>query len=577
MSKQISATRWTTVARAIFLGAIAIAGLVLLTMLLRRTDDGPAQDAAVRGARSEGDSPALEAGGLGRIVQSAPSVLPDNSDLAASDGSIGGLGVEIYVMDSAGAILSGATVVRLEDEGFEVLGRTGERGLVRVDRAALNGQLVAAWKSDFAPRRVRVPEAAPDRIEIRLRPAITVSGSVVTPDGARVGPGVRVLLWSHEDGATNADGARALSGDPSALTSVTDLGGAFTVTGLDASRRYSAAAGGAGFVAPNFVRSIVPGSTDLRIVVERAYATWIRLREQGGAPLRTSSTLYGRGFGTPRVTDPSVHWLSGALPQFGLLGIPNGGIRQQDLANRLYIVTSPRDAESVGPVELQLKYPGYEAVHASLDVPRLADPIHEAVVEFAAGSTEFASMRVVFSGLPASGIASNESEPFGVIRILDRRGSASEYAVRDPGRGALQIDGIPVGRYELEFETLSGSYRFPASDEQGLAVDVGSEGAEVTVDLGPTGSAQVVVLHRDSTELSGPATLMCRRADGREYPARVFGRSPYVLSGLPGGLYSVYLDQPRLGDRRIETAQAHSADFVIEPGQLVRVELRVAD
>ena len=70
---------------------------------------------------------------------------------------------------------------------------------------------------------------------------------------------------------------------------------------------------------------------------------------------------------------------------------------------------------------------------------------------------------------------------------------------------------------------------------------------------------------------------MCRRADGREYPARVFGRSPYVLSGLPGGLYSVYLDQPRLGDRRIETAQAHSADFVIEPGQLVRVELRVAD
>ena len=152
MSKQIGATRWTTVARAIFVGAIAIAGLVLLTMLLRRTDDGPAQDAAVRGARSEGDSPALEAGGLGRIVQSAPSVLPDNSDLAASDGSIGGLGVEIYVMDSAGAILSGATVVRLEDEGFEVLGRTGERGLVRVDRAALNGQLVAAWKSDFAPR-----------------------------------------------------------------------------------------------------------------------------------------------------------------------------------------------------------------------------------------------------------------------------------------------------------------------------------------------------------------------------------------------------------------------------------------
>lgn len=577
MSERATATRRRTVAAAIFAGTIAIVVIALLVMFLRRTDGGPAQDAAVRGARSEGVSPALEAGELGRIVQGAPPVLPDDSDVAASDGSADGLGLEIHVRDSAGAILSGATVVRLDDEGFEVLGRTGERGVLRVDRAALNGQLLAAWKSDFAPRRVRVPEPAPDRIEIRLVPAATVSGVVVTTDGAPVGPGVRVLLWAHEDGATNVDGARALGGDPSALTAVTDSLGAFAVTGLDGSRRYSAAAGGAGFVAPNFVRSVVPGSTDVRIVVERAYASWIRLREQGGAPLRTSTTLYGRGFGTPRIKDPAAHWLSGALPQFGLLGIPNGAVRQQDLTNRLYIVTSPRDVDSVGPVELQLTYPGYEPVRASLDVPRLSAPIHEAIVEFAAGSKAFASISVRFSGLPESGISRHESEPFGVIRVLDERGSATEYAVRDPGQGALQIDGIPVGRYELEFETLSGSYRFPASDEQGVAVDVGADGAEVTVDLGPTGSVHVVVLHGDGTELSGPATLMCRRADGREYPARVFRRSPYILSGLPGGLYNVYLDQPRLGDRRVETAQAHAVDFVIEPGHVVRFELHVAD
>jgi len=577
MSEQVAAIRWTTVARVILVGAIAIAGLVLLEMLLHRAGGGPAEEAAIRGARSEGEVTALDVDGLGRIVQGAPPLMSDDSDAAAIDGAMDGLGVEVRVLDAEGTPLPGATVVRLDDEGFQVLGQTGELGLVRVDRAALDGQLVAAWKVDFAPRRLRVPEPAPSRIELQLRPAASVSGVVVTQDGAPVGPGVRVLLWAHEDGATNVDGARALSGAPSTLTAVTDSGGSFVITGLEVSRRYSGAAGGAGFVAPNFVRSIVPSSTDVRIVVERAFASWIRFREQGGASLRTSSTLYGRGFGTPKIKDPAVHWLSGALPQLGLLGIPNDAIRQQDLTNRLYIVTSPLDVDSVGPIELQVKYPGYEPIRASIDVPRLATPIHESIVEFAAGSTAFAQVRVMFSGLPESGFARHESEPFGVIRILDERGSASEYAVRDPGRGAFQIDGIPVGRYELEFETLSGSYRFPASDEQGLAVDVGFEGAEVTVDLGPTGSAQVVVLHRDGTELTGPATLMCRRADGREYPARVFGRGAYVLSGLPGGLYNVYLDQPRLGDRRIDTARAHAADFVIEPGQVVRVELHVAD
>lgn len=537
-------------------------------------------DAPVRGVPAPADTTPRAVSGdefEGASVRSSERVtLASPGDpVAQQPTSADGL-VTVIVRDELDKEVPEALVLLIDGAQHNELGRTDSEGIIRAAPASLVADEIAAVSPGFATATLPLRGEVPPVIVLELLSGFDVSGVVTTQDGFPVGAGVRVLLWSQEDVADQQDALRACSGDPSAWTAVSDDQGRFTIRGLALQQRYSAIAGGAGYLTPQILRRVDADSTDVRIVVERAFATWVRFRDQDGVPIRTAPTLYGRRYGTARSEDRSIHRVGGTVAAVALTGLGAELLRSQTFTDRLYVFTASTTAESVGPFRLSLTYPGYDPVDASFSAPLLSSPVAETVVTFKSRSTITSELEVRFLGVPDPEVAVHEAEPFGAIALTNEQGERFQFAVGDP-RGLQVIPGLPPGRYSAEFETLSATWRAPGDPEAGIAVDVGPAQGALEFDLSELGTVRVDVLRDSGRALVSRASIACHRDDGRELPVRVFKRAPYVLSGLPAGSYSIYLDQPRLGERTTPSVQARAVSVAVVPGELVSVELRVPD
>jgi hypothetical protein len=459
------------------------------------------------------------------------------------------------------------------------LGLTDASGVLRVKTNGVAFDTVLVSAAGFVTGEARMSPAAKGEVLVKLAltPAEEVRGRVVTEDGSSAGAGIEVLAWREAEYPTAQLALRADAGDLRSVTAVTDEQGAFVLRGVDPDRLYSAVAAGNGFVSPSRVSWGRSASRDVSIVVHRAYAAWIRLRETEARALRTSPLLYGRRYGGPRSGDPDVGRLFGIGPEtLSLLGALAG--EHSTLTDRLYVFTSPGDLPFLGPFELALDYPGYEKTVARFEVPALDGEVPaEVTVELTPTASAWGSLEVRFVWGLGDHAVVDEAEPLGVLRLFDEDGRPCEYAVHDAFPSTVTVEGLPTGSWGWEFRLLSGGDTAPAVSGWSGAVAVGEEGARIEVDLSHLGAVRLRLLHLDGSEYTGAAWIRLERTGERTLPARILRTAPHLLSGLGAGTWEVWVDQPRFLDRSAAVARAARATVSVEPGEVVEADLFLAE
>ncbi|MDP6540386.1 MAG: hypothetical protein QF903_01930 [Planctomycetota bacterium] len=477
-----------------------------------------------------------------------------------------------------GRPLAGALVAGLSGEASVILGTTAESGLLGVGPSGTAFDAVLASARGFVTGVAPLDAAADEGwIEVRLAPAEEVHGRVSLEDGSSAGAGIEILAWREGEYPTAHLARRARAGDLRAITAVTDENGSFVLGGVDPDRLYTAVAAGNGFVSPSRTTWGRSPSREVSIVVHRAYAAWIRLREAGGGALRTSPSLYGRRFGGPRSDAPDIGRLGGLGPR-PLMLLGSLPVAPSTLADRFYVFTSPRELTGLGPFELALDYPGYERVVARFEVPALEGRAPaEIPVELEPSASTWGTLDVRFLWALSGHAVVDEAEPLGLLRLFEPDGRPCEFAVREAFPSALAVAGLPTGPYEWEFEILSGAGGEPLTPDETAAVLLGEEGAVIEIDLSHLGAIALRLLHLDGSEYEGAAWIRLERAGERPLPARILRTPPYVLSGVSPGTWEVWVDQPRFLDRSTAVARDARSTVVVEPGAVFEADLFLAE
>lgn len=482
----------------------------------------------------------------------------------------------VRVRSESGTPIAGAAVQGSRGESLLDLGATDARGELRVALGESGLDELAARADGFAPASRRVDETVADTLDLVLRAGGDLPGRVLLASGAPAGAGLFVLAFDESQASTAAFAARALRGDLRAQLARTADDGGFVLRGLDPRRLHTALAAGAGRISPEPERRVELAMGELVLVVERAYVAWLRLREEGGAPVRTPLELYGRRFGTVRGEGGGARSMSSDMVQVPLLlGAPLA--ERSGLRDRFCIFSSALEASELGPFEISLDHPGYEPLRASFHVPALgpAGPA-EILVELRPRAEAFGVLELRFRTRLAGLAPTSEVEPLALLRLFDESGRACEYAVRHSFPELLRLDALPVGRYRWELETLNGEFNTSAAGLEHELV-LGAEGATLDIDLSSLGALEVELVQRNGSRYHGAASIRLERAGAAGLPARIFRAPPYLLAGLLPGTYEVLLETPRFLDRSLATAKSFARNATVEPERVSRVELRLPE
>jgi 5-hydroxyisourate hydrolase-like protein (transthyretin family) len=231
-----------------------------------------------------------------------------------------GAAVEGEVLDEEGRPAAGAEVAlgpagddaperlahrsaRADAHGrFRLAGLDGGSALVVARRSAEEGGGVAG-------ARVEVPAEGTARAVLRFEAGLTLSGSVVTTDGAPVPDASVTALVDRRDARRDDPAVRLLADAPA--EAVTDPAGRFTLRGLRPGG-YLVSAAKDGYVGPDRLRRAAAGDRDVRVVLGRQGRVRLRVVGDGGAPVagalvngRASPERDGR-FALPVGSEPSL-------------------------------------------------------------------------------------------------------------------------------------------------------------------------------------------------------------------------------------------------------------------------------
>lgn len=480
----------------------------------------------------------------------------------------------VTVLELDGAPIEGALVRAAAGEELVELGATDSRGALRAQWTALAADELVASAPGHAPRTVAVDQAPPSSIEIRLARAGELAGRVVLEDGRPVGAGVRVFAWSEAESGSTESALRAMRDDPRALGTLTDELGRFVLRGLVPDHLYTAVAAGDGYASPELVQRVTTAMPELRLVVHRAYAAWVRLREVGGAPLRTCTSMYDRRFGTPRGPGLPFERIAGASVAL-LFG--NDVERDASLRDRLYVFTSAADEPALGPYQLTIDYPGYDEGTVSFVVPAVDDAgPAEVVLELRPSTQAWCTLELRFDGPLAGSVDARPLSPPAVLRLVDADGGSCGYALRESFPERVEIEGLPAGTYTWDLERNDGSSYFgEGSGERALRLD--SPRTSLAIDLSEFGGLELRVLRADGSRYRGRAVVVALTEEDRARPSTSFASPPYALAALPPGLYEVWVDEPRFLDRSRESARRFGVTVGIDAGRMSRAEIRLPE
>ncbi|MEM7311259.1 MAG: hypothetical protein AAF682_31625 [Planctomycetota bacterium] len=507
------------------------------------------------------------------------------------------VGVRIHVSDGAGRSLAGAEVT-----SGAVLGVTSAAGELECRWSDLRAGVVAARAPGFARTTVYLAEPPADSIQVVLKPVASIDGVVLDPQGRRAGGGLRVLAWPQRRLWLDVHAFESHADGTGPFEAITAADGSFRFEDVALGEAYGLAAGGRGLASLEHSSVVTPSEASVELVVVPLAGVAVRFAGPFGPVSTEVHATLREGFqlpeGVQRVRPwPTAAWLA--------------GVHSSRLSSREGLVMLVADRTGPGRSEalrtrLRCWIPGYEAVDAPLELVALSEGWTEARVELTPlDEGGFGSLVLLRETAPLAGaiapsagssgppddasVASADvSVPFGdatealegtVHLVPVDVEPAPLFLLRLPpwSDGRAQLDGIPVGEYELEVR-LRASGPVPGLPAR---IRIDSTPCEVTLPSEDTGRIVVRLRDRSGNAYDGPVDLIVGHGSpvhtGQGLELTSMGsarhlRGPYTYSLVPAGDYSVLLTSPR-----IRTAGPNPRAARVAAGQRTVVEFTLLD
>ena len=345
-------------------------------------------------------------------------------------------------------------------------------------------------------------------------PSGTDLRSVLTGEGD--GPGDVELAESNEDGRFVMEPPS--EGSRHTLTAITSVG--FCL---------------------EHARGVSPGAK-VTLVASPVYAAGVQCRDVLGAIPRSDPNLWGAptGWGSDcsdlRTMD---EWQR--HPELGAFvptdGLPSGRTRY----DALYLFSSDRIADRLGPVYFTIAVPGYEEIRVAreaVSIGTFGDAFQ--VVRLERTAEHWFDLEVTLEGSWLNLCPQPSSYRDRTVVVVDLHdtmaGRVLRYPVKEPLTGRFVIEGIPSSVYACVLRFKDSSARMPSRE---LAQEVDLRFGNQRIALGGDGLGGIHVLaFGDAHEYSGRLRLSLRSASGQECQ-RTFSGPPYTFHGVVPGEYAI--------------------------------------
>jgi hypothetical protein len=478
------------------------------------------------------------------------------------------------------------SLFRLDVEARPLLGAADSSGTVGIVVPRAPTTLLARAPG-YVTASVAVPLPAPSTMDVRLRRADSIRGTVRRADGGIPDQVVRVAAQPSAARLELRDLALALRGEPVLGTSVATVEstGAFVLEGLDPKKRYEIVAGGGAYATAGTVGA-APGDTDVVVTVVTLFAAVVRVRGDDGRPLPHSpAELDGMSF---VFTLPSGAKF--APPTACVLaGVPDDAFAIRSTTERKFFFASDTAAPSLGPMSVGVHLLGYHSAQFDLVAERWSGSVTILEIGLEPLASAFGTIRVAASvNLPPVDPLPRDTAPVGRLQVTPlgtefENAAPFKIPIRQVSVVPMELSHVPFGRYRVSIVAENGLYRFPLSFGADPELTVGPEPAVFEWDASELGACEISIVDADGTAFDG--SLQARLVPSGASKPWEFGswftiaRPPYVATCLPAGEYAIQLRLHRgvLHGKSVSIVQRETlpdAAVSITAGRLTRVELR---
>lgn len=542
---------------------------------------GPSDSARRADASSPAAERAFEADRPAPTVSSRAEVIAASTSTAAvhaTEPLAPNRSARVLVLDEASAAISGARIELDDAERAWSVGVTSSDGSLEFELPARADEFhVTASRSGFATSTSPVFDGVDVVHTLVLHRGASIRGVVNWKGGEAVGAGVLVVAVPQEVIVPPyALVARATRGLPSVASVQTAADGTFEIVNLDVTKRYAVLAAWESCVSDSMPSAVTPGGSDVVLQLGRLFAVRVRFTDAttGRAIDVPDELIHSRR--TALRVDRSVQ----AFPSHGrwtaLAGVDAEFARDNLSHTCSYFFVAEPELGELGPISYFAEFPGYALAQGQFYVHPSTERVLDEVIELKpVASRATGSLRVSFAGLPA-GVPNERAlvGPEGRVLLWDAQG-AQEIALARIGNEPLELAHVLSGRLNWIVTPYGSASAFAFPPRAAPAeVEIGSEPAEIVVDLSRSGALELRLVQVDGSSYRGPARFQLTLKDKQHAPGErvsyaMFDRAPYALIALSPGEYEVELLAPSGIQARTRVIAAVTA------GNTASVEARV--
>lgn len=302
-------------------------------------------------------------------------------------------------------------------------------------------------------------------LRIALRPLGELKGVVLWRGGRGPVSGVHVLVFDSTTRTPDPEAALFAPNTDRFARATSDLDGRFTLTGLQASRRYFLLAGAPGIVLPSMMANLQVDGQEAKVEVTHAYGAMLQLADsQSGAfdfPEHNRDSLrYETSTADPN-SKPLVLFPAAAA----LAGVPVDALALgPGVIIRLF--GSDDGTPSSGPHRIELHVPCYQDLDTEFLAQRLDLGLEHTTLQLTRSCDGWGEVTLMPRGLSPAMRTRLDSHPLDMLLDLESSESRKDtFLFQFAGMGSRQVSGLPVDSRLARARTRDGlfAWSFPST------------------------------------------------------------------------------------------------------------------
>jgi hypothetical protein len=302
------------------------------------------------------------------------------------------------------------------------------------------------------------------------------------------------------------------------------------------------------------------------------YGARIRWLAANGGELRTSHGLFWGTEPAGRLDDPRGRRLDEFCPGAVLAGIAPGEVETAGRREHVFLYVDPSGgaADTIGPLRLGRRVPGYASADAAVELPRITSVVPTIEIRMEPTADRWCDLGLVFAPTCSNADLSSTPGISAFVRLRDI-GSGEVYELGLPSFSANtehHVGGIPCAVYQLSWETTNHYYRTPPDES---FVDLSGPTGAIVLDTSRLGCVQFAAFEPDGSPYVGVLYLAIQRVEEDTRAGRYFQRfsaAPYVCDNFPRGAFEASIRFPE------HLAASPPVRFECGPGSLALCSFR---